>query len=133
MMFLIIKLIKILFRNKNTTYSYHFKCASGFYIDLLLILKERLEFTFEMYEVEDRNWGAKINNSWNGLMKDIITGKADIAMTSLKITVERSQAIDFSIPFMETGIAIIVAMREGAISTTAFLSKFCMFCILTFK
>jgi len=41
----------------------------------------------------------------------------------LKITTERNAAIDFSIPLMETGIGVIVALRQGAISTTAFLSK----------
>ena len=89
------------------------------------MLKERLEFTFDMYEVEDGKWGSRLENnvSWNGLIGDLIVGKADMVMTSLKITHERSQVLDFSVPFMETGIAIIVALRAGAISTTAFLSK----------
>ena len=87
------------------------------------MLREKLDFTFDMYEVEDLKWGGQVNNSWNGLIYDIISGRADIAITSLKITEERSEAIEFTVPFMETGIAIIVAKRPGAISTTAFLSK----------
>lgn len=47
--------------------------------------------------------------------------KADIVMTSLKITPERSEQVDFSVPFMETGITILVAVRDGVISPTAFL------------
>ena len=43
-------------------------------------------------------------------------------MTSLKITKERNTYIDFSVPFMETGIGIIVSLRPGSVSTTAFLS-----------
>ena len=50
--------------------------------------------------------------------------KADMVMTSLKITPERSKMIDFSVPFLETGITIIVAVRDGVISPTAFLGKF---------
>lgn len=50
--------------------------------------------------------------------------KADMAITSLKITPNRSEQIDFSVPFLETGIAIAVALREGAISPTAFLGTF---------
>lgn len=49
--------------------------------------------------------------------------KADMAITSLKITPNRSEQIDFSVPFLETGIAITVTLREGAISPTAFLGK----------
>jgi ionotropic glutamate receptor NMDA 2B len=45
-------------------------------------------------------------------------------MTSLKITKERNTYIDFSVPFMETGIGIIVSLRPGSVSTTAFLSIF---------
>jgi ionotropic glutamate receptor NMDA 2B len=87
------------------------------------MLKNTLDFTFEMYEVEDGRWGAKVGSIWNGLIGDLLKGKADMVMTSLKITHERSQAVDFSVPFMETGIAIVVSLRPGAISTTAFLSK----------
>jgi ionotropic glutamate receptor NMDA 2B len=56
-------------------------------------------------------------------MSELLENRADLALTSLKITTERNLAIDFSIPLMETGIALIVALRPGAISTTAFLSK----------
>ena len=89
------------------------------------MLKNTLDFTFDMYEVEDGKWGAKVTPQiWNGLIGDLLVGRADMVMTSLKITHERSQVVDFSVPFMETGIAIVVSLRPGAISTTAFLSKF---------
>lgn len=46
-----------------------------------------MKFTYEIYEVEDKAWGGKSpNGSWDGLMKDLMTMKADMAMTSLKIT-----------------------------------------------
>lgn len=44
-------------------------------------------------------------------------------MTTLKIGPERSEAIDFSIPFIETGITIIVLIKKGVISATAFLGE----------
>ena len=70
---------------------------------MVIDLSKRLQFTFDVYEVEDRAWGGKSNNGeWNGLMKDLITNKADLAMTSLKVTTERSHYIDFTVPFMET-------------------------------
>lgn len=46
-----------------------------------------------------------------------------MVITSLKITPERNSAVDFSVPFLETGITIIVSIREGAISPTAFLGE----------
>lgn len=60
---------------------------------------------------------------WNGLVRELMDHKADMAITSLKITPNRSEQIDFSVPFLETGITITVALREGAISPTAFLGK----------
>ena len=51
-------------------------------------------------------------------------GEADMSLASLSITEERSQVIDFSVPFLETGISIIVAVRDGVISPTAFLGTY---------
>lgn len=45
-------------------------------------------------------------------------------MTSLKITPDRSSVVEFSVPYLETGIRIIVAMSSGKISATAFLEPY---------
>ncbi|CAF0799231.1 unnamed protein product [Adineta ricciae] len=104
----------------------YYQCCSGFYIDIFNVLKDRLKFEFELYQVLDRTWGGRnpITNKWNGLVAELLENRADLTLTSLKVTTERNAAIDFSIPLMETGIAIVVALRPGAVSTTAFLKPY---------
>ena len=58
---------------------------------------------------------------WNGLIRALLDGEADMALTSLKINPERNEVIAFSIPFMSTGISILVGIRNGIVSPTAFL------------
>lgn len=47
--------------------------------------------------------------------------KAHMAIKSLKIRLNRFEQIDLNVSFLETEFAITVALREGAISPTAFL------------
>ena len=78
-------------------------CASGFYVDLIKELSRKLQFTFDCYEVEDKLWGIPDKSGeWNGIIRDLINEKADMAMAPIKITKLRNQVVDFGVPFMET-------------------------------
>ncbi|KAK6040018.1 hypothetical protein COOONC_22476 [Cooperia oncophora] len=85
---------------------------------------QRPSFTYTLYKVRDEKWGLKTESGWNGLIADLINNKADMCVTSLKLNSERARDIDFSLPFLETGIAIIVKIRSGVLSPTAFLEPF---------
>nr|CDJ95180.1 Extracellular ligand-binding receptor and Glutamate receptor and Ionotropic glutamate receptor domain containing protein [Haemonchus contortus] len=100
------------------------KCCSGYCVDLLNKLANDIGFTYTLYKVRDEKWGLKTENGWNGLIADLINNKADMCVTSLKLNSERARDIDFSLPFLETGIAIIVKIRSGVLSPTAFLEPF---------
>ncbi|KAL6727285.1 hypothetical protein Aduo_009175 [Ancylostoma duodenale] len=80
----------------------------GYCIDLLKLLADRIDgFNFEVYLGEKT--GSKLpDGSWDGMMGDLLNGKADVAVASLTINQERERVVDFSKPFMTTGISIMI-------------------------
>ncbi|VUZ43201.1 unnamed protein product, partial [Hymenolepis diminuta] len=54
-------------------------------MDLLMELMKDLNFEVELYEVADRLWGGWTKDGWNGLVRELMDQKADMAITSLKI------------------------------------------------
>uniref|UniRef100_A0A7E4ULG2 Glutamate receptor n=2 Tax=Panagrellus redivivus TaxID=6233 RepID=A0A7E4ULG2_PANRE len=102
----------------------NYKCCTGYCVDLLNKLADDIGFTYTLYKVKDGKWGLRSEKGWNGLIQDLITHKADMCVTSLKLNSERARDIDFSVPFLDTGISIIVKIRSGVLSPTAFLEPF---------
>jgi len=48
------------------------------------------------------------NGNWNGIIGEIVRREADVAVASLTITLVRKRAVEFSMPFMNLGISIMV-------------------------
>uniref|UniRef100_A0A8C9X465 Glutamate receptor n=1 Tax=Sander lucioperca TaxID=283035 RepID=A0A8C9X465_SANLU len=110
---------------KNTSGgSYIKQCCKGFCIDILKKIARNVKFTYDLYLVTNGKHGKKINNVWNGMVGEVVYKKAVMAVGSLTINEERSEAIDFSVPFVETGISVMVSRSNGTVSPSAFLEPF---------
>ncbi|TKS82322.1 Glutamate receptor ionotropic, kainate 3 [Collichthys lucidus] len=80
----------------------------GFCIDLLKELANILGFTYEIRLVPDGKYGSQDEKGqWNGMIRELIEHRADLAVAPLTITYMREKVVDFSKPFMSMGISIL--------------------------
>ncbi|XP_033110440.1 glutamate receptor 1-like isoform X2 [Anneissia japonica] len=85
----------------------------GYIMDLLAEIKKVIpadKFDYEVDLVSDNKYGSRnlFSNEWTGMIGEIIRGRADIAAGPLTITEDRDSFVDFSIPFMRSGIQILI-------------------------
>ncbi|KPP77053.1 hypothetical protein Z043_103548, partial [Scleropages formosus] len=93
----------------------------GFCVDMLRELADILKFNYRIRLVGDGVYGVPgANGTWTGMVGELISRKADLAVAGLTITAEREKVIDFSKPFMTLGISILyrvhLARRPGYFS-----------------
>uniref|UniRef100_A0A8C5DMY0 Glutamate receptor n=1 Tax=Gouania willdenowi TaxID=441366 RepID=A0A8C5DMY0_GOUWI len=110
--------------NSTSGGAYIKQCCKGFCIDILKKIARNVKFTYDLYLVTNGKHGKKINNVWNGMVGEVVYKKAAMAVGSLTINEERSEVIDFSVPFVETGISVMVSRSNGTVSPSAFLEPF---------
>ncbi|KAK7880145.1 hypothetical protein WMY93_033186 [Mugilogobius chulae] len=84
--------------------SYTKLCCKGFCIDILKKLSKTIKFSYDLYLVVYR--------------------RADMAIGSLTINEERSEIIDFSVPFVETGNQRHGRPQQRTVSPSAFLEPY---------
>uniref|UniRef100_A0A8C4TH49 Glutamate receptor n=1 Tax=Erpetoichthys calabaricus TaxID=27687 RepID=A0A8C4TH49_ERPCA len=99
-------------------------CCKGFCIDILKRLAKTVGFTYDLYLVTNGKHGKKIDGVWNGMIGEVVYRRADMAIGSLTINEERSEVVDFSVPFVETGISVMVSRSNGTVSPSAFLEPY---------
>lgn len=81
----------------------------GYAIDLIDELSRLIGFEYIFKEVDDGKYGRydEEKKEWNGMIREVMIGKADLAIADLSITSSREDAVDFTLPFMSTGISIL--------------------------
>ena len=96
-----------------------------------------MNLTYTLKLVNDSKYGAedaKAAIGWNGMVGELIRKEADIALAPLTITSARERVIDFTKPFMETGISIMIKRpKEKYSDVFSFLnplSKDIWYCII---
>ncbi|XP_067046394.1 glutamate receptor 2-like isoform X1 [Acropora muricata] len=87
----------------------------GFCIDLFKELAKVLNVTYEIYLSPDGQYGGKTeNDTWNGMMGELVNRRADIALAGLTITELREKVVDFSVPFMHYTDDILLKKRSAS-------------------
>ncbi|OCT60655.1 glutamate receptor ionotropic, NMDA 2C [Xenopus laevis] len=99
-------------------------CCKGFCIDILKKLARTVKFSYDLYLVTNGKHGKLVRGMWNGMIGEVYYRRAHLAIGSLTINEERSEIIDFSVPFVETGISVLVSRSNGTVSPSAFLEPY---------
>lgn len=82
----------------------------GYCIDLLEEIAKLpdINIKYKIREVADKAHGRRDDkNEWNGMIGELLQGKADLAIADLTITYVREEVVDFTMPFMNLGISIL--------------------------
>ncbi|ESO96449.1 hypothetical protein LOTGIDRAFT_115645 [Lottia gigantea] len=72
---------------------------TGICIDLLRELSVRLNFSYELIEPPDLDWGIVKDGRWTGLVGQLTRHEVDLVVAAVTITDQRETAIDFSFPY----------------------------------
>ncbi|XP_063050005.1 glutamate receptor 1a [Engraulis encrasicolus] len=82
----------------------------GYIVELAAEIAKHVGYRYHLHIVTDGKYGAKDPDTkqWNGMVGELVYGKADVAVAPLTITLVREEVIDFSKPFMSLGISIMI-------------------------
>lgn len=102
-------------KDGNDTSQY---CCEGYIIDIVRLLQTDLVADIEVHITKDGKYGSpnKDTNGWDGMIGELIRDEADIALADLTITDDRSQVVDFTHPFLEVGVGVLVRVKRQGVT-----------------
>ena len=105
---------------------YEVHCCQGLSIKLLDKLSADVGFQYQLYICADGEYGVPSheNSSWTGVVGDLVSGAAHMAVGATSITRSRSTVVDFTVPYFYSGYSIIVSGRKRLIPLNAFMEPF---------
>ncbi|XP_026807266.1 glutamate receptor ionotropic, kainate 3-like isoform X2 [Rhopalosiphum maidis] len=87
------------------------ECFEGFAYDLVEEMAKYNGFKFKFTTNQDYGTMQK-TGKWSGMIGELQSMRADLAICDLTITFDRRNAVDFTTPFMTLGISILYAKPE---------------------
>lgn len=85
----------------------------------MMVQKKSCILLFKLQDCSSTHNGADLGPP----VFQVVSKRADMAIGSLTINEERSEVVEFSVPFVETGISVMVSRSNGTVSPSAFLGK----------
>ncbi|GAU26659.1 hypothetical protein TSUD_314360 [Trifolium subterraneum] len=86
--------------------------ASGFCIDVFKSVVDVLPYALPYEFVPFANHEGEMAGSYNDLIAQIYYGNYDAVVGDVTITANRSNYVDFTMPYTETGVSMVVSMKE---------------------
>ena len=95
------------------------------YFDVLDTLKFDLNFTYIVRQPKDISYGQELDNgSWTGLVGELDKKQADIAVSDLSVTEQRSKVVDFTIGLFVGSAKLYMLNPRQSFSWTTFIDVF---------
>ncbi|CAF1453624.1 unnamed protein product, partial [Didymodactylos carnosus] len=87
----------------------------GYCVDLADKVCTILNITCKFRIVHDGNFGSKNGSTglWDGMIGELVSRVADMAIAPLTISQKRMEVVDFSKPFMNLGISIMISKPDA--------------------
>ncbi|XP_078741285.1 glutamate receptor 2-like, partial [Lampetra fluviatilis] len=87
----------------------------GYMVDLVEELSRSIGFRYVLNLVPDGRYGRRDPGTrvWQGMVGEVLYGRADLAVAPLTITSERAAVVDFTKPFMTVGISVMVLGEQA--------------------
>ena len=99
------------------------RCCYGFVIDVLQMVIAEYPFIPELLFSLDGQYGVydEANDTWNGVVSELLNGRGD-ASFDLYISSRRATVVDFTEPYMPSGIRLLVKESEREDNQIVWLS-----------
>ena len=98
-------------------------CCYGFVVDVVQMVVNEHPFVPELIFCSDGQYGVydEVNNTWNGVVSELLNGRGDVSF-DLYISSRRAAVVDFTEPYMPSGIRLLAKESESLDNEIAWLS-----------
>ncbi|XP_015914837.2 glutamate receptor U1-like [Parasteatoda tepidariorum] len=101
---------------------------SGIEAELIKLLSQGINFEYEILALSDESYGIKDTfGNWTGMVGMLARNEADMAISLIGITEERSTVVDFSLPYHYIEKTFMMNYASFLPKTAAFLYPFSTF------